>query len=143
MIGRVRSVIGSARRLHSDAHLLAEHGRFTSGFALALLSIEELGKILIELWGQDEWWETPMPTELKTRLSFHVRKQMAFAALLFAGEVIDSTRNTASESFDAEQFKALYRDVFDRGDASNLLIEAMFGVLNRRRESAFYMDNEP
>jgi len=141
VVERLRSVIKSAKRLNEDALLLTEHGRFSSGYALALLSIEEIGKILIELWKEDTYWRTPSPPEVRSgRLNFHVRKQVAFTTLLFAGEVMRSVSEVADEELDADRFRAIYSEAFDRAEGSGLLIDAMFGVMNRSKESAFYAD---
>jgi hypothetical protein len=35
-----------------DAKLLADHKRFASAFALAVLGIEEIGKVVLDLWGR-------------------------------------------------------------------------------------------
>ena len=38
-------IIANSARLLGDAKLLADHGRFASAFALAVLGIEEIGKV--------------------------------------------------------------------------------------------------
>jgi len=40
----------NARRLFKDAELLMDHRRYASAFALAVLSLEEIGKALLKHW---------------------------------------------------------------------------------------------
>ena len=143
VVDRLRRVLKGAKRLEQDAVLLAEHQRFTSSYALALLSIEEIGKVLIELWKNEAFWDDRAPPEVRSKhLNFHLRKQIAFACLIFAGEVIHAKGKVPDEERDPDQFRALYREVFDREDSSAILIDAMFGVLNKNKEFAFYADRE-
>ena len=43
-------ILGNATRLLDDARLLHEHRRYASAFALALLGVEEIGKVLLKSW---------------------------------------------------------------------------------------------
>ena len=43
-------IVANAARLLRDAKLLNEHGRHASAFALATLSLEEIGKVILRLW---------------------------------------------------------------------------------------------
>jgi hypothetical protein len=43
-------ILGNATRLLDDARLLVGHRRYASAFALALLGIEEIGKVLLKGW---------------------------------------------------------------------------------------------
>jgi AbiV family abortive infection protein len=140
----LRCVFANADRLHTDAELLADHGRHRSSYALALLGIEELGKALIDLWRNDAWWDSPSPSdENPAGFSFHVRKQVAFATLLLSGEVLSSMRQRHTEGFDAEKFRAIYKEAYE-GEGPGLLVAgALFGILNEAKESSFYVDRPP
>src|SRR4051812_29094505 len=43
----MNAAISNARRLYDDAHLLADQQRFPSALALAILAIEEAGKVSV------------------------------------------------------------------------------------------------
>ena len=45
-------IIANSARLLGDAKLQAEHARFASAFALAVLGVEEIGKVILEIWGK-------------------------------------------------------------------------------------------
>ena len=142
-VARLKRVLKSAKRLHEDAELLRENGRLSSAYALSLLSIEEIGKALIELWSENAYWDDPSPIPVKSgRLTFHIRKQIAFASLIFAGEVIDAKGDVEEDERCTDEFRALYQEVFDREEGSAILIDAMFGILNKGKERAFYADSE-
>jgi AbiV family abortive infection protein len=68
-----RMIVANAERLLADAKLLNENGRYASAFALAILALEEIGKVTLRLWG------VPEPKGGKYG---HKSKQMAVAALL-------------------------------------------------------------
>jgi AbiV family abortive infection protein len=67
------AIVANAARLLSDAKLLKDHERHVSAFALAVLALEEIGKLLLKLWGVTE------------RKGYdHLSKQRAVASLLLA-----------------------------------------------------------
>jgi AbiV family abortive infection protein len=76
------AIIANAARLLKDAKLLLDHGRYASSFALAVLALEEIGKVVLDLWGWPE--ASPKPSK---RPSAHVRKQAAVSSLLLAESV--------------------------------------------------------
>ena len=67
----VTGVVSNARRLAQDATLLKDHGRYASAYVLAIISLEEIGKMLIKLWG--------LPASKS-----HVSKQRAVTSLFVA-----------------------------------------------------------
>jgi AbiV family abortive infection protein len=71
----VIGVVLNATRLAEDARLLTDHERYASAYALAILSFEEIGKMLIKLWG--------LPGS-----KGHISKQRAVASLLMAEGVV-------------------------------------------------------
>jgi AbiV family abortive infection protein len=66
------AIIANAPRLLKDAKLLLDHGRYASAFALSVLALEEIGMVVLDLWGRPE--VQPKPSK---RPSAHVRKQTA------------------------------------------------------------------
>ena len=71
----VTGIVSNARRLAQDARLLNKYERYASAYALAILSFEEIGKMLIKLWG--------LPASKS-----HVSKQRAVSSLLIAEAVV-------------------------------------------------------
>ena len=51
---RAKDVTRNVFRLVDDAKLLCENERYSSDFALAVLALEEVGKLLFILWGVPE-----------------------------------------------------------------------------------------
>jgi len=41
----------NAKRLLRDAKLLSDNKRYASAFALAVLGLEEIGKVILKRWG--------------------------------------------------------------------------------------------
>ena len=66
-----RMVISNAKRLVRDAELLKDHERYASAYALAILGLEEIGKVILKRWGEPD----------KER-RWHLSKQMAVSSLL-------------------------------------------------------------
>jgi hypothetical protein len=84
-------IMANAARLLADAKLLANHTRFASAFALAVLGVEEIGKVILDIWETAE----PLPTP-KIRKSSHLRKQSAVGSVLlasFALSTVESSRH--------------------------------------------------
>jgi AbiV family abortive infection protein len=71
----VTGVVRNARRLAQDARLLKDHERYASPYVLAIISFEEIGKMLIKLWG--------LPASKS-----HISKQLAVTSLLIANDVV-------------------------------------------------------
>jgi AbiV family abortive infection protein len=89
------AIIANAARLLKDAKLLVDHERYASAFALSVLALEEIGKVVLDLWGKPV--ALPKVSKPNKRSSAHVKKQAAVSSLLLAdsvtkelGEVITS-----------------------------------------------------
>lgn len=79
-------IVMNAHRLLSDADLLMSHRRGGSAIALSVLALEEVGKIVLDLWGN--------PDELRQvdrRWTYHRRKQAAATMLLQSDQAISKT----------------------------------------------------
>jgi AbiV family abortive infection protein len=72
-------IVSNAARLLRDAKLLVDNERYASAFALSVLALEEIGKVVLELWGASQ----PVHKSGK-RPSSHLRKQAAVSSLLLA-----------------------------------------------------------
>jgi AbiV len=67
----------NAKRLLRDAVLLTDNKRHASAFALAVLGLEEIGKVILKRWGL-------------SNNSGHLNKQLAVSSLLMADALIRS-----------------------------------------------------
>jgi hypothetical protein len=72
-LSRIKS---NAARLLRDAKLLSDNERYASAFALAVLGLEEIGKVILRLWGLSKY------------SSGHVYKQVAVSSLVMADAVM-------------------------------------------------------
>jgi AbiV family abortive infection protein len=68
----------NAKRLLRDAKLLRDNKRYASAFALAVLGLEEIGKVILKRWG--------LPGN--EGRSWHLNKQLAVSSLLMVDAVI-------------------------------------------------------
>ena len=66
-------ILGNATRLLDDARLLADNRRYASAFALALLGVEEIGKVLLrsceaeQPLAKPKKWQSPRIRRSKQR----------------------------------------------------------------------------
>jgi AbiV family abortive infection protein len=159
-------LMANAKRLQRDAIYLSEHGRYPSAFALALLGLEEIGKMVLRLWRQ--------PDDVN-----HLNKQRAVASLLLGqflveqfGEELSATKlapelldRAAKVSFDSEEGRflrmvnltavdkakqaALYSDilgihpdVFGSGDVESLIEKSRMAILAAHDRRAMAIGEE-
>jgi AbiV family abortive infection protein len=125
-------VISNAKRLVRDAVLLKDHERYASAYVLAILGLEEIGKVILERWGEPE----------KER-RYHLPKQMAVSALVLMDDV---RRRIREEISDQSQLTSY---VFQR--ATRAAMESEVGhfsatvaskLLDGRKQCALYKDGE-
>lgn len=75
---RARAIADSAL-LFEDARLLVQHSRYASAFRVAILGLEEIGKVILDAWEAVE----PLPKP-RVRRTSHERKQAAVGSVLLA-----------------------------------------------------------
>lgn len=78
LLGR-NEIVSNAARLFKNAKLLVDNERYASAFALSVLALEEIGKVVLDLWDASQ----SVPKSGK-RPSSHLRKQAAVSSLLLA-----------------------------------------------------------
>ena len=127
-----RKVISNAKRLLRDAVLLKDHERYASAYALAILGLEEIGKVILKRWGEPD----------KER-RWHLNKQMAVAALVLMDDV---RRRIREETSDPSQ---LTPDVFERvamaameGETGQFSATVRSKLLDGWKQFALYNDGE-
>jgi AbiV family abortive infection protein len=77
------AIFKSAERLFLDAKLLLENDRCASAYSLAVLALEEIGKLLLDIW--DASSKSP---KKKAPSNLHRSKQSAVASLLLADYLV-------------------------------------------------------
>ena len=76
-------VARNAKRLLRDAKLLSDHDGHASAFALAVLGLEEIGKVILRIWG------------LSDHAFSHPHKQLAVSSLLLMDAMFRETQRQA------------------------------------------------
>lgn len=109
------AVIANAARLLQDAKLLVDHTRFASAFALAVLAVEEIGKVILDIWGRTAPLAKPV-----VRRSAHIRKQAAVSSLLLAsfairefGNVVDDANEELVQRVDDARIMRIGRAIYE------------------------------
>jgi AbiV family abortive infection protein len=127
-------ILGNATRLLDDARLLVDHQRYASAFALALLGVEEIGKVLLTSWEA----EKPL-AKAKVWRSPHIQKQAAVANLL-VGALLARTfpHGVDWKTLDT----GLLTNVFNDSDEGQILALIREGHLDRRKQNALYLDDD-
>ena len=127
------AVVANAARLLSDGKLLIDHGRHASAFALAVLALEEIGKLLLKLWGVPEG-----------KGYDHLSKQRAVASLLiglflakeFGSEIEAGSNAELDEGLVERAAKAMYESEHGRFDS---FVELT--ALDKAKQLALYHDD--
>ncbi|MGY3124998.1 AbiV family abortive infection protein [Bradyrhizobium sp. S3.14.4] len=127
-------ILGNATRLLNDARLLVSHNRYASAFALAVLGVEEIGKVLLKSWEA----ERPL-AKAKERQSLHIRKQTAVASLLLGALTVRMFPNGID--WKAIDFDAVTK-AFNESDEGHLLALIRDNDLERRKQGALYQDDD-
>jgi len=128
---REQVALENSYRLMSDAILLRDHGRNPSAFALAILSLEALGKLL--LW---KWEAIDAIPKAPRRFTYHIRKQLATAYFIAAGPVVEKIRgNNYSES---PEFLDVLVNFIASSEATKRVIHATIGAVEKTKHLALY-----
>ena len=120
------SILKNSIRLNEDAKTLASLSRYSSAFALAVLGLEEVGKVVLLEWG------SPKPNSTKRRLkSFHIQKQLAVACLVQGYDIAEKFRDwPRTKKIKKKQVEELakymyesHMGLFERTVSSGLLVK--------------------
>jgi len=128
-------IVANAARLIGDAKFLSDNLRFASAFALAVLGLEEIGKVILDIWSVS----TPLKKNKKWQ-SFHIQKQAAVASLLLAKIAIDEVGDSNIDCQIPNELvervaKALYES--EEGRFRELV---SIGALDKTKQCAMYYD---
>ena len=152
-------ILENARRLVGDAKLLLDQSRFASAFGLAVLGLEEVGKLMLRRWASD-----PQLKRDTNRYGFHKVKQavvgslyMARSATLAYDEFLrhrglklvdrdrltaDQLRSTVSlEELDEQAVEQVARALFE-SKGRQFLDFSELGAIDRTKQCAFFVDED-
>jgi AbiV family abortive infection protein len=127
-------VLANSTRLLKDARILVEHRSFASAFALSVLGIEEIGKVLLDGWNADEPLRAP-----KDR-SLHIQKQLAVSSLLLGAMAVRQFPEVGVPDLKGAMLKAV-TNVFNESDLGQLFQRIRDQQLDKRKQSAIYQDD--
>jgi AbiV family abortive infection protein len=128
--------IANSARLLGDAKLLAEHARFASAFALAALGVEEIGKVILEIWGNVEPLSKPI-----VRRTAHVRKQAAVGSLLLASFAVREFGDLHIEVTVTDELIQRVSTAFHDSKEGQFLRHVESGVLEKTKHVGLYRDD--
>src|ERR1700730_9348340 len=129
-------IVSNAARLLRDPKFLVDNQRYPSLFALSVLAFEEIGKVVLELWG----FSYPVHKSGK-RPSPHLRKQAAVSSLLLAqyttkelGDLVSSGPATA------ELIESVSRAMYESEEGKFVRLVGV-GAGDKTKQIAFYRDD--
>lgn len=129
-------IVSNAARLLRDAKLLVDNERYASAFALSVLALEEIGKVVLVLWGASQ----PVHKSGK-RLSSHLRKQAAVSSLLLAQYTTKELGDLVSSSpVTAELIERVSRTMYE-SEAGKFVRLVGVGAVDKTKHIAFYRDD--
>jgi AbiV family abortive infection protein len=127
-------ILGNATRLLDDARLLVNHQRYASAFALAVLAVEEIGKVLLKGWHSEGPLAKP-----KERSSAHVKKQTAVASLLLGAMLVRTFPNGVD--WQRLNLDAL-TNAFNESEEGRFFQLIRESDLEKRKQNALYQDDD-
>jgi AbiV family abortive infection protein len=127
-----RMVISNAKRLVRDAVLLKDHERYASAYALAILGLEEIGKVILKRWGEPD-----------KESRWHLNKQMAVSSLVVMGDAMQKVQQEISDpsQLTPEVFQRVARAVVE-GETGHFSATVNSKLLDGWKQFALYNDGE-
>jgi len=129
-------IIENAARLLRDAKLLADHERFASAFALAVLGVEEIGKVVLDIWGRAKPLSKPI-----VRRTVHIRKQAAIGSLLLASFAVKEFGDLDAEVAIADDLIERVSKAFQDSPEGKFLTHVGIGALEMTKHIGIYRDD--
>jgi AbiV family abortive infection protein len=120
----------------ADAKLLVDHARFASAFALAVLGVEEIGKVALEIWGAAEPLTKPI-----IRRTAHLRKQAAVGSLLVASFAVKEFGDLDAEVILTGDLIERVSKAFQDSEEGQFLAHVQSGVLEKTKQIGIYRDD--
>lgn len=127
-------IMANAARLLADAKILVDHARFASAFALAVLGVEEIGKVILDIWETAE----PLPKP-KIRKSSHLRKQSAVGSVLLASFALKEHSGIVEAPITDELIEGVAKAFHDSLEG-RFLHHVESGAVEKTKHLAMYRD---
>jgi AbiV family abortive infection protein len=128
------AILANAERLISDAHLLVANGRCATGYALAVLALEEIGKAILEVWHvKNKPSKSPF-------VSSHIKKQAAVSALLLARYTIKFMNNLGDKTPEDEELAVKMAESIAESDEGKFERHVSIGAIDKTKQLAIYRD---
>lgn len=132
------AALSNAYRLMSDASYLIEGRRYASAVALAVISLEEIGKYLLAMWSKN-------PEFAFDRRRLHEAKQRAIAALFMADRMRAEYQKRKVDFSDlgSPEKMAILVEAIKAGheNESGYAAAVRAGVIQHVKHSGLYFDN--
>jgi AbiV family abortive infection protein len=128
-------IIANAARLLRDAKLLADHTRFASAFALAVLGVEEIGKVVLDIWARAGPLSKPI-----VRRTVHIRKQAAVGSLMLASFAVEQFGDMDAEVPITDDLIKRVSKAFQDSREGQFLGHIQSGVLEKTKHVGIYRD---
>ena len=119
-----------------DAKLLVAHARFASAFALAVLGMEEIGKVVLDIWGQAGPLSKPI-----NRRTFHARKQAAVGSLMLASFAVEKFGYIDAELVVTDDLIERMSEAFLESPEGQFLAHVEMGALEKTKHMGLYWDD--
>jgi AbiV family abortive infection protein len=128
-------IIANAARLLADAKLLVDHDRFASAFALAVLGVEEIGKVVLDIWGRVKPLSKPV-----IRRSQHICKQAAVGSLVLASFAVEQFGDMEAEVPITDDLIKHIGKAFQNSHEGQFLAHVQSGVVEKTKHIGIYRD---
>jgi AbiV family abortive infection protein len=129
-------IVLNALRLLEDAKLLRDNERYASSFALATIALEEVGKLIINIWQSQK----PLIFHKSGRIT-HRRKQAAASALLLAKQAEEIAREVDPNVPIDDELVSLLAEELIKTDAMRSFELVEMGAVDKTKEVALYRDD--
>jgi AbiV family abortive infection protein len=130
------AIFKSAERLFLDAKLLLENDRCASAYSLAVLALEEIGKLLLDIW--DASSKSP---KKKAPSNLHRSKQSAVASLLLADYLVKTHGRRIMIEGVTEELVELTAKELKESDAGKFTLHVDVGVVDKIKQLGLYYDD--
>ncbi len=129
-------IIENAARLLRDAKLLVDHKRFACAFALAVLGVEEIGKVVLDIWERGG----PLSKAI-VRRTVHIRKQAAVGSLMLASFAVEKFGAIDAEVPITEDLLKRVSEAFQDSREGQFLAHVQGGILEKTKHIGIYRDD--
>jgi AbiV family abortive infection protein len=130
------AILANAARLLKDAKLLVGYERYASAFALSVLALEEIGKVVLDLWGKSE-----AQPKLNKRPSAHVKKQAAVSSLLLAESVAKELGEAIMSGQASDELVERVTSFLHGSESGRFHWLVGIGAVDKTKQVALYRDD--